>query len=153
MTNVLTYVMTSCNDSHMNPTHTLTLQVPTTRDYLNGGFGDLVAQCSCGQHEYVYSRREGAYWHELHVAQPMRDVRYLLLNAPMPEGWEAPATAVKAAPAARVSAERTYTCPRCVGVRTIETFGPIDGRFYHHGERATCPACSGSGVTLEWVAA
>jgi hypothetical protein len=67
--------------------HVLTFDVPTTRDYLNGGFGDLVAQCSCGAYDYVFSTTEGAYWHSLHRAQPRRHPFYLTLDAPMPEGW------------------------------------------------------------------
>jgi hypothetical protein len=137
----------------MNTTHThrLTFDTPSTRDYLNGGFGDLVAQCSCGQHEYVYTRTEGAYWHELHIAQPMRDARYLALSAPMPEGWALAVQVVKVAPA-RSAAPRAYTCPTCVGAGSIEATGAHGGRFYQIGERSACPACQGSGVTDAWAA-
>ncbi|MFD7161412.1 hypothetical protein ACFV9C_42975 [Kribbella sp. NPDC059898] len=76
-----------------NSAHVLTFDVPTTRDYLNGGFGDLVAQCSCGAYDYVLSTTEGAYWHSLHLAQPNRHPLYLTLDAPMPEGWTEPLAA------------------------------------------------------------
>lgn len=84
----------------MTSAHVLTFDVPTTRDYLNGGFGDLVAQCSCGAYDYVFSPTEGAYWHSLHRAQPNRHPFYLTLDAPMPEGWtEEPEVTVAIPPA------------------------------------------------------
>ena len=137
----------------MNPTstHEFTFATPTQRDYLNGGFGDLVAQCSCGAFEYVYSRREGSYWHGLHRAQPVRHPHYLMLGAPMPEGWEEVTEIAEVQPV-RVAAARAYTCPACLGSGAVEAFGARSGRFYHFGERAACSECAGSGSVNEWAA-
>jgi len=134
-------------------THHLTFEVPTTRDYLNGGFGDLIAQCACGAYEYVSSRAEGAYWHSMHLEAPRASAAHLLarlVSQPMPEGWE-PSAPVQAVPARR-GAERVYTCASCVGVGTVTAYGAHGGRFYNLGDRAVCSECTGSGVTDVWAA-
>jgi hypothetical protein len=125
------------------PAHRLTFDVPSTRDYLNGGFGDLVAQCACGVYEYVSSRREGAYWHGLHLSNP-RVTAYrllaLLVESPMPEGWVEPSESAVAAPAA---VRRARICATCAGTGSVEAYGAHGGRFYHFGERVACPDCAG----------
>lgn len=133
-------------------THALTFDTPNWRDYLNGGFGNLIAQCPCGAFEYVFSEREGAYWHSLHRSQPGRNPHHLMLGAPMPENWvEAPEPA-EAAPAAHVPAQRGYTCRQCNGSGTVPAYGAHRGRFYQLGERTTCAECAGSGSVEEWAA-
>lgn len=138
---------------HRTNTHALTFEVPTTRDYLTGGFGDLVAQCSCGAFEYVYSRTEGAYWHGLHLVQPKRHPHYLMLEAPMPEGWVEPSLAIAVVPAKAVAQDRAYTCMACNGAGTVAAENiATGGRFYHYGERRPCADCGATGRTDRWAA-
>jgi hypothetical protein len=117
----------------------------TARDYLNGGYGDLVAQCSCGSYDYVSSTTEGEYWSSLHIANPTAHGCYLLLRNPMPEGWTPePASALAVAPSVP-NGSRTWTCPTCKGCGSVEAYGAHAGHFTRFGDRADCGTCSGSG--------
>jgi hypothetical protein len=144
------------NSSTTPQVHSLTFEVPTPRDYRNGGFGDLVAQCSCGAYEYVESGREGAYWHQLHLANPSvtkYGLLRLLVDNPMPEGWEESPEITSVIPATQPVAARVYTCVDCVGSGSVEAVGATGGRFYHLGERRQCPTCAGSGEVAAWPGA
>lgn len=135
--------------------HVLTFDVPTWSDYRKGGFGDLVAQCSCGAHEYTYSRTEGAYWHGLHAARPSAHPGMLLVDAPMPEGWTVPAPEVSAPSVAAtgIVRPRAWTCPTCSGSGAVAAYGAQGGHFYQLGDRAACVECAGSGSVNEFPSA
>jgi hypothetical protein len=139
-------------------THSLQVQTPTWADYLKGGYGDLVAQCSCGQYEYVDSHQEGRYWHWLHrtnASHRSASLLRLLVNNPMPEGWieETPATVTPLSATNR--RDGRYTCPTCIGDGTVLIGGgSFNGHFYGYGvsKRDACPDCSGTGRTERWAA-
>lgn len=137
-------------------THNLQIEAPTWGDYLKGGYGDFVAQCSCGQYEYVSSSQEGQYWHWLHRTNPgARAITLLrlLLERPMPEGWVAPRLTLVSAPPNTPNAGR-YTCPDCMGDGEVIAAGGMRGRFYNYGTnvRVPCAECSGIGRVDRWIA-
>jgi len=138
--------------------HGLQIEAPSWSDYLKGGYGELVAQCSCSQHEYVSSQQEGHYWHWLHRtnagARGFALLR-LLVDNPMPVDWSEPVLAmvIPIAPASHQA--RRYTCPTCMGDGSVLIAGGGFGghfRAYGTSKQAVCPDCSGSGRTERWIA-
>jgi hypothetical protein len=138
--------------------HSLQFDVPTWGDYLNGGYGELVAQCSCGQHEYVSSQQEGQYWHWLHrtnAGYRGAALLRLLVESPMPEGWVEETIPTVTALATVARRDRRYTCHTCIGAGSVLVGGGgFGGHFYAYGvtKRDVCPDCSGSGRTERWAA-
>lgn len=131
--------------SARNAAHRTDITWATPRDYLNGGFGDLVAQCSCGAYDYVFSTIEGEYWSSLHIANPGAHGCYLTLHNPMPEGWTPePVDALIVTPSAP-SGQRTWTCPTCKGRGSVEAYGAGGGHFHQFGDRVECDTCDSSG--------
>jgi hypothetical protein len=130
--------------STQSTAHRTSVTWTTARDYRNGGYGDLVAQCSCGSYDYVSSRTEGEYWSSLHIANPTAHGCYLLLHNPMPEGWTLEPATTPSIPSAPKGV-RTWTCPTCEGHGSVAAYGSHGGHFYQFGSQAKCDPCDGSG--------